>query len=201
VFDLIDELADASEADAFHVGMDEVFLLGEDDCPRCQGKSKAELFAREVRTLHGRLARNNRTMWMWGDRFLDGETTGIGKWEAALNHTAPAIHGVPQDIVICDWHYEAAHATAPYFALEGLRVVSAPWRKASVALRQLDLMRLARANASPAVSLRLQGMLHTTWCGFGAFAKAYFGEETGNIAALESVATFRELYRELRKQP
>jgi hypothetical protein len=51
IFDLIDELAEACEADAFHVGMDEVFLLGEDDCPRCKGRNKAELFAREVRTL------------------------------------------------------------------------------------------------------------------------------------------------------
>jgi hypothetical protein len=42
-------------------------------------------------------------------------------------------------------------------------------------------------------------MLHTTWCGFGPFAKAYFGEDTRNINAMESVVTFRELYRELRK--
>jgi hypothetical protein len=201
LFALIDELAGACEADAFHAGMDEVFLLGEDECPRCRGKSKADLFAREVRTLHSHLARTNRTMWLWGDRFLDGETTGIGKWEAATNHTAPAIHSVPKDIVICDWHYEAAHATAPYFALEGFRVVSAPWRKSSVALRQLDLMRFTRMNSNSAVALRMQGMLHTTWCGFGPFAKAYFGEDTKNVAAMESVATFRELYRELRKQP
>ena len=45
VFDVIDEIADAAGADAVHVGMDEVFLLGEDDCERCKGKDKAELFA------------------------------------------------------------------------------------------------------------------------------------------------------------
>src|SRR5690349_21514690 len=84
VFDLIDELADAAGADAFHVGMDEVFLLGEDDCPRCKGKDKAELFAGEVRAVHDHLARSGRAMWMWGDRFLDGVTTGIGKWEASV---------------------------------------------------------------------------------------------------------------------
>ncbi len=167
LFDLIDELAEAAQADAFHVGMDEVFLIGEDDCPRCKGKNKAELFAGEVRALRDHLAQANRTMWMWGDRFIDGETTGIGEWEAAKNGTALAIHSVPKDIVISDWHYNAAHATAPYFALEGFPVVSSPWRRSSVALRQLDLIRLARANSAPAVAARLQGMLQTTWCGFG----------------------------------
>ena len=72
VFDMMDELADAFETDAVHVGMDEVFLIGEEDCPRCKGKDKAELFAQEVRALHDHLAKSNRTMWMWGDRFLDG---------------------------------------------------------------------------------------------------------------------------------
>jgi len=201
LFDLMDELAAACDSDALHVGMDEVFLLGEDDCPRCQGKSKADLFAFEVRTLHAHLAKTNRAMWMWGDRFLDGDLTGMGKWEAATNFTAPAIDAVPKDIVICDWHYEAAHPSAPYFALKGFRVVSSPWRKSSVALRQLDQIRLARMNSSPAVALRLQGMLHTTWCGFGAFARAYFGESVSNVAAMESLSTFRELFRELRKQP
>lgn len=199
LFDLIDELAEVTGADAFHVGMDEVFLLGEDDCPRCKGRNKAELFSGEVRALHDHLAQSNRTLWMWGDRLIDGETTGIGKWEAATNGTAAALASIPKDIVISDWHYESAHPTALYFALEGFRVVSSPWRRASVALRQLDLMRLARMNTTPAVAARLQGMLHTTWCGFGPFAKAYFGEDTKNVQAMESVATFRELNRELRK--
>ncbi|MCC7174786.1 MAG: family 20 glycosylhydrolase [Bryobacterales bacterium] len=201
LFDLIDELADAAEADAFHVGMDEVFLIGEDDCPRCKGKDKAELFAGEVRALRDHLALKNRTTWMWGDRFLDGEATGIGKWEASANGTAPAIRSVPRDIVINDWHYEIAHPTALLFALEGFPVLSAPWRRPSVALRQLDLIRLARANSAPAVATRLQGMLQTTWCGFGAFARAYFGEESRNVNAMEAAAAFRELSREVRKLP
>ena len=96
IFDLMDELLAVTGADAFHVGMDEVFLLGEEDCARCKGKNKAELFAGEVRALHDHLAQSNRTLWMWGDRFLDGETTGIGKWEAAVNGTAPALHAVPE---------------------------------------------------------------------------------------------------------
>jgi hypothetical protein len=201
IFDLIDELAEAAEADAFHVGMDEVFLIGEDDCARCKGKSRADLFAGEVRVLRDHLAASNRTMWIWGDRFLDGDTTGLGRWEASTNGTALAIRAVPKDIFISDWHYEVAHPTATYFALEGFNVVTSPWRRPSVALRQLDALRLARANSSPAVAARLQGMLQTTWCGFGPFARAYFGEEIRNRSAMEALVTFRELYRELRRQP
>jgi hypothetical protein len=36
-------------SNAFHAGLDEVFYLGDDKCPRCQGRDKAELFAGEVR--------------------------------------------------------------------------------------------------------------------------------------------------------
>ncbi|HSO78403.1 MAG TPA: family 20 glycosylhydrolase, partial [Bacteroidales bacterium] len=45
VFDIVGELLEAFETDAFHAGMDEVFYIGEDKCPRCSGIDKAELFA------------------------------------------------------------------------------------------------------------------------------------------------------------
>ncbi len=43
------------EADAFHAGMDEVFYIGMDECPRCNGKDKAKLFADEVNLISGHL--------------------------------------------------------------------------------------------------------------------------------------------------
>jgi hypothetical protein len=198
VFDLIDELAQAFEADAFHVGMDEVFLLGEEDCTRCRGRNKAELFAQEVQTLRDHLAKSSRTMWMWGDRFLDGNVTGLGKWEAATNETAPAIAKVPRDIVICDWHYDEAPPTASYFALQGFPVASSPWRRPGVALAQLDLIRHARKNAPSAIADRTLGVLQTTWCSMGQFAKAYFGQGPAEPGVVESVLCFKELFRELR---
>jgi len=199
VFDLMDELAEVCEADALHVGMDEVFLLGEEDCSRCKGKNKAELFAQEVQVLRDHLARSNRTLWMWGDRFLDGKTTGIGKWEASLNDTHPALRLVPKDIVICDWHYEKAVPTAAYFATEGFGVVSSPWRKPEVALGQLEMIRAVRKHANEAIAARMQGVLQTTWCGVGPFVKAYYGEDSSNARALEAVRCFRELFKELRE--
>jgi hypothetical protein len=198
VFDLMDELCQVCEADAFHAGMDEVFLLGEDDCPRCKGRSKAELFAQEVRALHDHLAKSGRTMWMWGDRFLDGEVTGLGKWEASQNGTVTDLRQIPQDIVICDWHYNTAPPTALHFAVEGFPVVSSPWRRPGVALAQLELVRHVRKNAPDPVATRMLGVLQTTWCGFGPFAKAYFDDGPADARALEAVVCFKELFRDIR---
>ena len=35
LFDVIDEICDVFESNAFHAGMDEVFYIGDDKCPRC----------------------------------------------------------------------------------------------------------------------------------------------------------------------
>ena len=199
IFDLIDELMSATGADAFHAGMDEVFLLGEDDCPRCRGKNKAELFAAEIRTIHDHLAAQGKETWIWGDRLLDGTATGIGKWEASANLTEPAIRLIPKDVVICDWHYERAHPTAAHFALSGFRVVSSPWRRTSVALNQLDQIRDARAHSSPEIGGRMLGMMQTTWVGFAPFVRAYFNEgDAPRAQVVEALQCFRDLFRELR---
>jgi hypothetical protein len=46
----------------------------------------------------------------------------------------------------------------------------------------------------------MQGVLQTTWGGFGEFAKAYFGEAPANSRVAEAVSCFRALFRELRAQ-
>lgn len=134
VNDLMDEMIDAFDAKAFHVGMDEVFILGE--CPRCKGQDHDKLFAKAVADLHAHLVGKRKIeMLMWGDRLLDGKTTGYGEWEASENGTAPAIDRIPKDIVLCDWHYEtrykgapATYPSVPYFQEKGLRVWPSGWR-------------------------------------------------------------------------
>ena len=69
VFDLGDELAAAFDADAIHVGLDEVFEIGL--CPRCKGTPAAELFAEWVNALHEHFARKRGLeLIMGGDRLL-----------------------------------------------------------------------------------------------------------------------------------
>ena len=199
VYEVMDELLEVFETDAIHAGLDEVFLLGEDACPRCGGANKAELFAAEVKALRDHAAKRKAQLWIWGDRLLDGETTGVGKWEGSANGTAGAISMIPRDVVINDWHYEAAHPTAALFALQGFPVVTAPWKRAGVALRQLDQMLALRRDSAPAVAQRALGMLQTTWVGFGPFLKAYQREEGAGVQATEAAACFRELFREIRR--
>lgn len=200
VHPLLEELAEAFEATSFHIGMDEVFLLGEDDCPRCRGRSKAELFAQAVNGLHEFLSTRGIKVWMWGDRFLDGNVTGIGEWEAATNDTALAIDLVAKDIVICDWHYEYSPPTAGYFALKGFNVVLSPWRKVDVALNHLKQIRDLRASAPDLVAQRAQGILHTTWSDAGTFVRAYRNEEGVRESTRESAACFKQLFAAMRRQ-
>jgi len=178
VFDLMDELCDVFEANAFHAGMDEVFYIGEDKCSRCSGRDKAELFAGEVRTLHDHLALKGRRLWIWGDRLIDGKTTGIGEWEASYNCTYRAIDMIPKDVMICDWHYERPDQTAVYFAMKGLDVVTCPFQRPETAVFQVQDMIRFRTYSTPEMKAHFQGMVQTIWTGVGPFLNGFYGRTT-----------------------
>jgi hypothetical protein len=199
VFALVDEIMEAFEADAFHAGMDEVFYIGEDDCIRCRGKNKAELFAGEVKTIRDHLAANNQELWIWGDRLLDGKTTGLGFWEASENDTYAAIDMIPKDVVICDWHYERAEPTAVIFALKGLRVIACPYDKADVTRAQLELIQSFRENSNKVLQGRFLGVMQTVWTGAGNYLDSYYGEEI-NERVMDSVNSFKEMIQYLNQQ-
>ncbi|MBN2315786.1 MAG: family 20 glycosylhydrolase [Sedimentisphaerales bacterium] len=159
VFALMDELIDVFEADALHVGLDEVFLIGEDSCPRCKGKNKAELFAKAVNDYHAHLVGKHKIeMLMWGDRLIDASKYSYGKWEASVNDTAGAVDLIPKDIIICDWHYELreAYESVPMFLEKGFRVWPASWRKPDAAKAFVDY---SKRFDHP----RMLGHLNTTW--------------------------------------
>lgn len=131
VFPLIDELVDAFKADSFHVGMDEVFCIASDKCPRCKDGDPAKLFAKAVNDLHSHIVDKRKLqMLMWGDRLLDGKAMDYGKWEGSQNGTWPAIDLIPKDIVICDWHYEKreSYPSVPLFLEKGFRVWPSGWQ-------------------------------------------------------------------------
>ena len=159
VFPLIDELIDAFAADAFHVGMDEVFIIGSDDCPRCKGKDPAKLFARQVNHLHRHLVDEKKVqMFMWGDRLLDAGAMGYSKWEASANGTWAAADMIPRDIVICDWHYlkQAEYKSVPLLLEKGFPVWPAGWHDVQAAEMLMDYS-IAQKNP------RMVGYLSTTW--------------------------------------
>jgi hypothetical protein len=173
IFDLIDEICDAFESTAFHAGMDEVFYLGEEQCPRCSGRDKAELFAGEVRTIHDHLLIKKRELWIWGDRLIDGKTTGLGMWEASYNTTCRAVDLIPKDVFICDWHYERPDLTSVYFAMKGLRVATCPYRNAVVGIQQVKDMARFRKEATPEMREQYCGMIQTVWSDAESFMDGF----------------------------
>jgi hypothetical protein len=177
IFDLFDELLDAFQADAFHVGMDEVFIIGH--CPRCAGTPNHELFAKAVNDYHSHLVgRRGVEMQMWGDRLLDAEAMGYGMWESSENDTYRAIDRVPTDVVICDWHYEVMDdfPSLRFLQEKNFRVWPAGWNKEENVRR---LIEAARRDATP----RMLGYLATTWTDVIDLAVGLLGEKTESAKA------------------
>ena len=87
----MDEIIDAFRADAFHVGMDEFFLLGSELSPSTKGKNPGVLFAKAVNEIHGHLVRKRHVeMLMWGQSLDDVRST-ILESGSLPNGTAAAI--------------------------------------------------------------------------------------------------------------
>ena len=198
IFGVIDEICDAFETNGFHAGMDEVFYIGDDKCPRCQGRDKAELFAGEVNAIRNHLALKNRKLWIWGDRLIDGKTTGIGLWEGSYNNTHRAIDMINKDVIICDWHYERPDQTAVYFATKGLNVVTCPWRNPENAVTQTQDMFRARASVTPEMKERLLGMMQTVWSGADQFMDEFYGrKKNAKEEAMTASNCFRAMFKEI----
>jgi len=204
VFAVVDEVCDAFEADAFHAGMDEVFYLGEAECPRCHDHDKADLFAGEVTLIRNHLAEKGRQLMIWGDRLIDGRTTGIGEWEASYNDTWPAIDRIPKDVFICDWHYERADLTDAYFALKGFPVATCGYRQPAVCLQQIDDQRRFRSQSTPETATRFQGYIHTIWSGNAHFLNRYYkmkGEKASDSEEPDDVRALLAVIAEFTQRP
>lgn len=177
VFDLMDELFDAFQADGFHVGMDEVFIIGHEQCSRCAGKDPSELFALAVNHCHEHLIGKLKTsMFIWGDRLLDDQTMKYGEWESSKNNTWHAIDKIPKDIIVCDWHYEprAEYPSVPFFQKKGFRVLPSGWRNLQAALA---LRAYSRANAGE----NMLGYMCTTWASSTGLARVVAGENSPSL--------------------
>jgi len=198
VFALMNEICDVFETDAFHAGMDEVFYIGEKQCPRCSGRDKAELFAGEVRAIRDNLAAGGRRLWIWGDRLIDGKATGMGEWSASLNNTYRAVDMIPKDVMICDWHYNRPEQTPVYFAMKEIDVVTCPYRMPEVAVLQVQDMVRWRSNANPVMKDHYKGMMQTVWSGARPFLDSYYGRRPDTTAD-SPVKCFKALFAEIQK--
>jgi hypothetical protein len=161
VFKLMDEIIDGFKADALHVGMDEVFLLGADQSPSTKGRDPAKVFAKAVKDLHQHVVKDRKIeMLMWSDRLFDAKKYKWDKWEASDYGTAPAVDMIPTDIILCPWHYELhdSYPSVPLFVEKGFRVLPASWKKQ-------DAVKALIESSAKVDSPKMLGHLFTTWVG------------------------------------
>ena len=186
-FALFDELIDAFQADAFHVGMDEVFLFPEQGDPYFNGETHAKVFAKAVNDYHAYLSRKGVTMLMWGDRLLDKNAGPYHHYESSAVATAEAVDMIPKDIVICDWHYLKMkdYPSVRYFQSKGFRVWPSSWRPAENAVTFYEA---AKKDATD----KMIGHLCTTWCGTEPFLRASQGNTNGlSKEAVQAAEAFK----------
>ena len=96
IFDLIDEIIEVARPERYlHIGHDEVYHLGL--CPRCRGKSHADLFVGDVMRLYNHLKEKGLGTMMWGDMLQP-----VTKYD-----TKQSINMLPKDIVQLDfiWYF------------------------------------------------------------------------------------------------
>lgn len=158
VFSLMDEIAGGFEARYLHVGMDEVYLIGEDECPRCRGANPAKLFADEVNALRDHIVKKKGLgMLMWADRLIGPKYQGWSEFDNPRNNLSAALGSVPADVILCDWHYEKrdSYPSIPFLAGKGYRVWPAGFRPVDAAQAFSDYAWTHRSN--------VVGFLTTTW--------------------------------------
>ncbi|ASK62217.1 glycoside hydrolase [Virgibacillus phasianinus] len=198
-FDLIDELIDAFDADAFHVGLDEVFEMVSDQCPRCNGKDRAELFAKVVNELHEHVVNERGVeMFMWADRLNDGEKMGYTEWDGDMFGTYHAIDSIPKDIIMMDWHYDKldAYPSIGNFIEKGFTVIPACWYKTDAAV---DFLAESKRQAEELGSVdQMPGMMVTSWNGWDkeSFEK-FIALSPDSFQLDEEAGELDELYRTL----
>ena len=189
IFELIDELMEAFESDTLHIGCDEVFRMAE--CPVCVQIPKAKLFSDWITAIHDHVQSRGGKIMMWGDRLLSSSETGYNNvYDASEEGTEEAIHTVPKDIIICDWHYPVyeKYTSVDIFAREGFEIMISPWWNQEAAEAFI-------AYAKEHDQGHILGLLMTTWCGSGDLAKCFLYGEKGRWEHTDKiVSAIRKLF-------
>ena len=114
VFDIIDEVVELlGPLRYLHMGHDEIYTMAE--CPRCRDKSRDELFAHDVKALHGYLKEKGVGMMVWADM--------LQPWQRyAGTESASAI---PKDIIMLEfvWYFRPWADTEDLLLENGFQVI------------------------------------------------------------------------------
>lgn len=164
VFTFLNEIIEAIQPTAIHIGHDEVAGHNPHSAkkwlPPGEKMLPADLFLQNVTRLHTYLKQKGVDTWMWGDMLLSPHEFP-GMQSIYLHGTSPGYgkalrNQVPKDIVICDWHYtgnQTDFTSLSTLQREGFRVIGATWKNQKT-IRNFS--RYAKAHNA-------YGMMATTW--------------------------------------
>lgn len=116
VFDVMEEIIDVFQPELVNIGHDEYYSMAL--CPRCKGKKPHDIFADDVKKIHGWLKERGIRTAMWGEKLLPtvtakGHTYG-GAGNAATHWPDQTIYIpetyycqylLPRDILMFNWYY------------------------------------------------------------------------------------------------
>ena len=78
LFDVMDEVISVFDPKVMHIGHDECYVIGV--CPRCKGRKSAEIYAEDIKKVHGYLAERDIRTMMWSEMLLNSYDE---KWNPA----------------------------------------------------------------------------------------------------------------------
>ena len=203
LFDVLEEVIEAFEPRLVHIGHDEVVHLGH--CPRCKGKSGAELLAGDVARIHAFLAERGVRTGMWGDKLLplatggrfggglamDGSNSYWGRANS-VPATYQALEEIPRDVLISNWYWSIDPEASSVFMREGFEVVLGNFG-GNFAAQKFD--RWQEYGGAEGIL----GAEVSTWCEVSEFAFGYNGCFFNMIFAAQMLwwSHFRDLDREV----
>lgn len=181
VCELIDELLDVFEADAIHIGCDEVFKMGQ--CPVCSTIPIDKLYGNWINSLNEHVKKRGAKLLMWGDRLHATTETEYNRYESSDTGSHGARDIISKDVIICDWHYEdyGKFPSIDIFADAGFKIMISPWRDKPSAEAFLKY-------AIEHDKGHIEGLLMTTWCGSGDLAKRILNGEKGRWEHTDEIA-------------
>ena len=161
IFSVYQEALDFFKPRTFHIGHDEVTMLGRFPWKsKDSGKTATQLIMEDTLKLKKWFDERGIRVMLWGDMFL-------WKTEASCAALAPSLADaverrrlLPRDITVCDWHYESfspeGYTSLELFKKEGRPVIGAAWYNPE------NIRNLSQA----CVKSGAYGFLQTTWAGF-----------------------------------
>jgi len=134
VFDVLGEIIDVFRPKLVNIGHDEYYSMAL--CPRCKDKKPHDIFADDVKKIHGWLKERGIRTAMWGEKLLptvtaNGRTYG-GAGNAALHWPDETIYIpetyycqylLPRDILMCNWYYSFGLQTDFVYHTHGYEMV------------------------------------------------------------------------------